>query len=467
MRKSKCITSFALAAILALSMAGCGGSSASGSSQSSASSSVAEVKEDIDNRDDFGTAYTMTAVFSIPKPSIENNTPPSTSAVIYPDITDCGQLNTFNEKYNIPKITSDKDVEYYSPLICDKEVSSVKFEGSGDDAAKAVKEITLKVGDSEVKGFLLSRPGEYKVTVGEETLPLKIKEGSYSLYLDIINEIYVPNILINQESTDFAEREDEYDINVPALVKSYMEKFKDEDKTLAAMKMDNSLYLKEYNRIRKLRGDDVLSAEDMLAKYKSTNVDENKVATSPNRRGLKERVATLRNMTLTPEQKKGPNSNNNTDNNSSSETKKDNTPGSSSAKDDKKDDKKDETKKDNTASNNTTVTGGGGSGADALALVNEYRAQYGLPPFSWGDGNVAAVRAREIVTNFSHYSASGQQCYGENICMAPNGTARQAVNQWIESPPHRQNLLDPVCTRCAIAVVESGGYWWWSMNMWK
>ncbi len=459
MKKPKNITSIIMAATLALTMPGCT-SPAAVPSSSSSSSAAEEIKENIVNRDEFGVVYTMTAVFSVPVPETEKRETNTTSAFTYADITDCGKLETFNEKYTIPAISGEKDIEYFSPIICDKEITAVKYTeepgdtGSSGTENEQVSSVTIKVGDSSVPGFLLKSTGTYELTIGEETLEVKVKDSS--LYLDKINEMEVPGILINTDSDDFKERGKEYDITVPALVKSYMEKFKDEDKTLAALKMDNAVFLKEYNRIRLLRGQEVLSAEDMLSAYKNTKVDQRKVISSPNRRGLKEKIAVLRGIKLTPEEK------NNTAPSGSANTGTGKTPaGRSSA-----------SASGNTsgnASGNTgaAVSGGGASGSDALSLINSYRASNGLPPLSWGDGGAASIRASELISNFSHGSASGQNCYGENICMEATGTAGNAVNQWINSPPHRANLLDPVCTKCAVAVAKSGGWYYWVMMLWK
>ena len=121
----------------------------------------------------------------------------------------------------------------------------------------------------------------------------------------------------------------------------------------------------------------------------------------------------------------------------------------------------------NNNANSAPARTGGSSGAEAMAIINDYRAQNGLPAFSWYGEGVASIRASEIVSNFSHSSASGQDCYGENIAMEPTGSAGNAVRMWINSPGHNANLLDRVCTRGSVAVVYANGYYWWSMNIWR
>jgi len=437
------------AVLIAALLIGCGNETGNVGSSSAASTAVQASQSGIENKEEFGTAYEMTAIFSVSNGAIENKPVSSTSDVVYPDITDCGVLNTFSEKYNIPEIKGDKAIEYFSPIICSSDVTEVKVvKDESDKEDVAVMETTVKVGDADVKAFVVQHAGTYEVTVGGETLPLTVKDSS--LYLDVINEMAAANILINKESDDFIQRGKEYDTTVPALVKSYLDKYKDEASALAALKMDNGLFLKEYNRIRKLRGDQVLSAEDMVKAYKDYKINETELKNASNRRGFRDKIAALLKIDLSAEAsetKKDENKNNTTANNT---TKKNNNSSNS-----------------NSNSNSTPVVTGGGTGAEAMALINNYRAQYGLPPFAWYGEGVASIRAREIISNFSHNSASGQDCYGENICMEPTGTARKAVDLWINSPGHRANLLDKVCTKGAVAVAFDGEYYWWSMNIWK
>lgn len=451
MIKIKNITAVILAGLIMISSAGCGPASAAGSSESTAgtgpssSGEASSVKEDIANREDFGSVYVMTAIFAMPEPEIENKPVPSTSDFVYADITDCGELNTFDKKFAIPELSGDKEIEYFSPIITNAELKSVTYKepisgGNDDNEDKShyVSETTVKAGDKEYKGFVLNHSGIYDVSLGEEVLTLSVKEGS--LYLDNINEIITPNTIVNTQSDDFKDRCREYDVSVPALVKGYLERFKDEAQTLAALKMDNAVFLKEYNRLRKLQGKDVLSAEDMVKEYKNYKLNEKDINSVSNRRGLKDKIATL--------WKKDFNSDNalTADNGTGNNTNKNN---------------------NNTNNNSAQVYSGGGSGAEAMALINDFRSQHGLPPFSWYGEGVASIRASEIASNFSHSSASGQDSYGENIAMANTGSASYAVNMWINSPGHRANLLDPVCTKGAVAVVRSGGWYYWSMNIWR
>lgn len=95
---------------------------------------------------------------------------------------------------------------------------------------------------------------------------------------------------------------------------------------------------------------------------------------------------------------------------------------------------------------------------DVLTLVNQERAKNGIGPLSWGGSCEAAsnLRAREIMTNYSHIRPDGSSWStacpvpetggksGENLA-AGNAAVSPAtvVATWMSSPDHRKNILDP------------------------
>lgn len=88
-----------------------------------------------------------------------------------------------------------------------------------------------------------------------------------------------------------------------------------------------------------------------------------------------------------------------------------------------------------------------------LRLVNHERQQRGLAPLrlSYELMDAAAIRANEITQVFSHTRPNGQPCssliedgaytVGENIA-AGTSTPEAVVNQWMQSPGHRANILN-------------------------
>ncbi len=110
-----------------------------------------------------------------------------------------------------------------------------------------------------------------------------------------------------------------------------------------------------------------------------------------------------------------------------------------------------------------------------LVIVNQERAKEGLAPLSMNQGAVAAakVRAREIVTVFSHTRPSGDSCFtalneagvrytmsGENIAQGYR-TPEKVMAGWMSSPGHAANILNGRFTEIGIACYVVGGNYYW------
>lgn len=91
---------------------------------------------------------------------------------------------------------------------------------------------------------------------------------------------------------------------------------------------------------------------------------------------------------------------------------------------------------------------------EVLNLVNAERAKVGAAPLRLAEDlqTASAIRAREIIRNFSHTRPDGSDCFtvmrnrgrtcGENIA-AGHDSARETVEQWMDSQGHRENILNP------------------------
>jgi len=101
-----------------------------------------------------------------------------------------------------------------------------------------------------------------------------------------------------------------------------------------------------------------------------------------------------------------------------------------------------------------------------LELVNKERKTAGLNPVksSQGLNDAAQVRARELTESFSHTRPNGSaydtaikipyMVSGENIAIGQK-TPQQVMEAWMNSPGHRDNILNPYWTiravpQCAI-----------------
>jgi uncharacterized protein YkwD len=114
-----------------------------------------------------------------------------------------------------------------------------------------------------------------------------------------------------------------------------------------------------------------------------------------------------------------------------------------------------------------------------MALANQERQKLGAPELQWSNALADAARyhsCRMMALNFldhidpelgelsqrlrvAHLDTSD---IGENIFKAKGGDpARRAVDLWIKSPHHRENLLDPGYrwTGVGFAVAVDGTYW--------
>ena len=112
---------------------------------------------------------------------------------------------------------------------------------------------------------------------------------------------------------------------------------------------------------------------------------------------------------------------------------------------------------------------------DVLAAVNRNRTAYGLRPLTLAEDlcEDADIRAEEIVSNFSHTRPNGSSCFtvisgsyhrvAENIA-GGHATAEETVDQWMNSPPHRANILDPALKELGVGYCHAPGsayehYW--------
>lgn len=111
---------------------------------------------------------------------------------------------------------------------------------------------------------------------------------------------------------------------------------------------------------------------------------------------------------------------------------------------------------------------------EILRLCNEERAKVGLAPLEWYDDAYyfTYIRAEESSITFSHtrpnwsnwdtvYTDAGvilHGVWGENLFYAEGWPAyeiaEEAVKNWMNSPGHKANILNPEYTRLTVAIYE-------------
>ena len=114
--------------------------------------------------------------------------------------------------------------------------------------------------------------------------------------------------------------------------------------------------------------------------------------------------------------------------------------------------------------------------SEVVSLVNAERAKEGLSALQMDSSlnSAAQVRAKEIVTNFSHTRPNGSSCFtalseagikyngsGENIAYGQK-TPAEVVNAWMNSAGHRANIMSSKFTKIGVGCYNSNGTYYWS-----
>ena len=117
----------------------------------------------------------------------------------------------------------------------------------------------------------------------------------------------------------------------------------------------------------------------------------------------------------------------------------------------------------------------GAAQQQVVDIVNEERAKNGLGALTSTVElqNAAFVRATEISTYFSHTRPNGKSCFtvfnecgveygraGENIAMGQSD-AKEVMEDWMNSPGHRANILTPEFNHIGVGYYIVDGYPHW------
>lgn len=111
---------------------------------------------------------------------------------------------------------------------------------------------------------------------------------------------------------------------------------------------------------------------------------------------------------------------------------------------------------------------------EIVVLINKERAKVGAPALKVHEGveDIALIKSKDMVDNnyFAHESPTlglysdllrkagiSYRAAGENL-VAGYTTAESAVNAWMNSPGHKQNLLNPIYTHTGVGTYTGGPY---------
>jgi uncharacterized protein YkwD len=117
-------------------------------------------------------------------------------------------------------------------------------------------------------------------------------------------------------------------------------------------------------------------------------------------------------------------------------------------------------------------------------LVNVERLRAGLEPLEWSQ-EAADVAYEHCVdmhlrNYYGHYTPEGTSpcdrmratglpmviCGGENIARG-NSTPEDVMAVWMNSPPHRANILEPLYTHVGVAVHGGKNGPWWTQDFFR
>ena len=133
-----------------------------------------------------------------------------------------------------------------------------------------------------------------------------------------------------------------------------------------------------------------------------------------------------------------------------------------------------ETKPDNKPENDNG-TSQNSYASEILRLVNNERTSKGLKALTldYRISSAADIRAREIVSVFSHTRPDGRSCFtvlpdngisyggaGENIAYGQD-SASEVMTAWMNSEGHRANILNSAFTKLGVGIYSSGGTMYW------
>lgn len=99
-----------------------------------------------------------------------------------------------------------------------------------------------------------------------------------------------------------------------------------------------------------------------------------------------------------------------------------------------------------------------GTGGGVLDMVNRERAAAGCPPLQ-PDARLASLAQSHASDMASRdYFAHGSGADGENIAYGQSSSA-EVMEEWMNSPPHRANILNCEYTRLGVGHDSAGDYW--------
>ncbi|MBI1843685.1 MAG: hypothetical protein HYR89_03605, partial [Actinobacteria bacterium] len=91
---------------------------------------------------------------------------------------------------------------------------------------------------------------------------------------------------------------------------------------------------------------------------------------------------------------------------------------------------------------------------DLLTRINDERAARGVDPMAWDEGLAGGARewAEEMSRSGMHHSPGAGQDYGENVQYLSGATSGALHLMWMNSDPHRDNIVWPAYGAVGVGV---------------
>lgn len=104
---------------------------------------------------------------------------------------------------------------------------------------------------------------------------------------------------------------------------------------------------------------------------------------------------------------------------------------------------------------------------DVLHLVNVERIAAGVPPLARDEilSAASSIRAEEAGVHFAHRRPDGRDVqsvvakesyswFGENLAVSRSVAAEEIVRAWMNSPPHKANILNRHYTKMGLSCAQ-------------
>lgn len=100
---------------------------------------------------------------------------------------------------------------------------------------------------------------------------------------------------------------------------------------------------------------------------------------------------------------------------------------------------------------------------EVINATNRERARYGLPALRMDFALQNSSKSQSVGMAATRLFAHGKHRVAENIAFGQRSVA-QVMHEWMASPGHRANILNPRWRKIGVGVYYSNGMYWWCQH---